>query len=149
MGIGKNWGPIQKCFWLDRGSTNGRAFLLWFFLRSIMDTQIRTLFRGLRVLFNGLCLRPIPKPFTTTLWMILPFTSPTNFMPRNLVWSHVLLPTSKAVLPRTWTNSVPLAACSQVQTSDGPTGNPDRSSTKGTNSPTSFTTVIGRQSFRL
>ena len=33
--------------------------------------------------------------------------------------------------------------------SDGPTGNPDRSSTKGTNNPTSFTTVIGRQSFRL
>ena len=33
--------------------------------------------------------------------------------------------------------------------SAGPTGNPDLSSTKGTNSPTSFTTVIGRQSFRL
>ena len=33
--------------------------------------------------------------------------------------------------------------------SDGPTGNPDRSSTTGTNSPTSFTTVIGRESFRL
>ena len=40
--------------------------LIFVFLRSTMHTQITTLFWDFRgLLFNGLCLRPIPKPFTS------------------------------------------------------------------------------------
>jgi hypothetical protein len=44
--------------------------------------------------------------------------------------------------------SCPSGSMFTGSTSDGPTGNPDRSSTKGTNSPTSFTNRDRKANFQ-